>query len=230
MTRSRGGATGIGTPPDSSDGRTLRWQLSVPAPGVVLGVDDHGRPAAVGLLGPEPVRVGVVASLWVGQFLAARLVGVGCELTVVTGRPQRWERLRRWTPDIPVTVVDRISRWPSEGSVAPRALLIDLPDPPSFGLGRAPWSTVVHLPPTSAVPLLGPVAAGAPVPSSWWQGTDVLIAGRDVLRPDGPLRSRIPLTTAARMSAQALAVDSAAGLRVITLRPAAHETVVLDAG
>jgi len=190
--------------------------LRLPGAGLVLGMDRHNTAVAVPVFGPDQCRVGIVGDLGLAQFVALRLLGAACELTVVTGRPQAWAAVRAAAAETPFIVTDRIARWPSEGSRAPRALLVDMPEAPTAGFGRAPWSTVLHL------------ASEAPAASVWWQSTHVVLAAPGSQSSVAALRPRVDVGELDRMRTQEVAAIEGNDVMVFVPLPSAAERNVLD--
>ena len=151
----------------------------LPSTGVVLGVDDRGAPVAFPLLVPGgATRVGVVGrDLDLAALVACRLIGQGCELTVVSDRPGPWRRIAAQAPT-PTVVADRVGAWPPIGRPCLPALIVDVPATPPAEVST-PWSTVVHVSPRF-------------VPDSpWWRSADLVLASgpqaADVLAASEPV-------------------------------------------
>ncbi len=63
--------------------------------GLIMGVNDYGKPVTIGLFRPEPTAVLVVGSLPLAQLVAFRALGIGAQLFVETGRPAAWSHFAR---------------------------------------------------------------------------------------------------------------------------------------
>ncbi|MPQ97022.1 hypothetical protein GB931_03595 [Modestobacter sp. I12A-02628] len=143
---------------------SLESSFGLEAPGIPIGDRPDGRPLRLPLLADEQVRVAVLDLPELLRLMALRLLGAGCELTVVTADPRSWAGVQRAGGNPPVLVTPGLTRWPLEGSVAPRALVVDMPEPPRPEFARHRWTTVVH------------GATRASLRSPWWLGAQVLLA------------------------------------------------------
>ncbi len=63
--------------------------------GLIIGVNDYGRPVAITLFRPEPTAVLAVGGLRLAQLIAFRALGIGAQLFVETGRPAAWSSFAR---------------------------------------------------------------------------------------------------------------------------------------
>lgn len=166
--------------PDISVLPVTRWcapdevalELTLAPAGVFLGTDRAGGPAVLPAVQPRGVRLGVLGALGPAVLLAHRLLGVGCLLTVTTGRSQAWQPLRSRADARRLTIIDQPGRWPAAApgppgtAEGPQVLVVDLSNPPPARLAEAPWSTVVH------------VAHGVPDRSDFWRQIDVVLLAR----------------------------------------------------
>lgn len=63
--------------------------------GVVIGADEEGFPAVLGLNRPSPYEITLVGGLWTAQVLALRTAATGARIVVETGRAPAWASLAR---------------------------------------------------------------------------------------------------------------------------------------
>lgn len=175
----------------------LPFRVQLAPAGLVLGVDTSGMSATFPLLVPtHSTRVGVVGEIGLARLIALRLLAQSCDLTVVTERPDDWQRLATGVPELPFTITHQLRHWPLEGTAAPWALLIDMADPPPTSFARVPWSTVVHLAPAT------------PHGSGWWQSAHVVLTTRTHAREVAALRPRLDAAAIDRLGADdVVAVD-----------------------
>jgi hypothetical protein len=213
--------------PDVAGLPAVRWPgptqvdlvADIPAAGVFLGTDRSGKPAALPILQPRPVRVGMLGAPAVSAVLAYRLLAVGCQLTVITYGTPYWANLYSKVGTGRLAIYDRPRQWPPApagppgSSQPPQVLLLDYPTPPPHWLGEGPWCAVVHasatLPPDSefwgAVDAMLLTSPGYAAAASWrWRHPDAALA--DDLRPgeialadrDGTYPITFPLAQAER--------------------------------
>ncbi|HEV2088088.1 MAG TPA: hypothetical protein VGR21_07235 [Cryptosporangiaceae bacterium] len=69
--------------------------------GLVIGVDQHGKPVVIKLFRPEPTTAFAVGGLRFAQLIAFRALAVGAQIIVQTGRPTAWGTFGRVTADPP---------------------------------------------------------------------------------------------------------------------------------
>jgi hypothetical protein len=218
---------GAGAVPDVAALPSVRWPnpaqidlvADIPAAGLFLGTDRTGRPAALPILQPRTVRVGMLGAPAVSAVLAYRLLAVGCHLTVITYGTPYWANLYAKVGTNRLAMFDRPSQWPivpagpPGSSQPPQVLLLDYPTPPPRWLGEGPWCAVVHasasLPPDSefwgAVDAMLLTSPGYGPAAEWrWRRADAAMA--DELRPgeialadkDGTRPVTFPLAAAER--------------------------------
>lgn len=139
--------------PDQLDSLTL----PVGDDGVVIGEDERGFPAVLGLNRPSAYDITLVGGLWTAQVLALRAAATGARIVVETGRTPAWTGLARAVGDGCV-VLHEVGRVPPPGASAASPVVVvrdcGMRPPP----GRAvpgPWRSVVTL-----LPYLGPAAPG----------------------------------------------------------------------
>jgi hypothetical protein len=136
--------------------------VTVPEAGVVVGTNRDGTPVLLPAVGARPIRIGVLA--FPPLLLAFRLLGVGCEVTVLTAEPRRWvfpvpdRRLhvtaeRSWPVNRPA---------PPGSGAGPQVLISDLPVPPTRQVGDQPWCTVIHCAPRAPA-------------ADFWAGVDAVL-------------------------------------------------------
>ncbi|MGI8868803.1 MAG: hypothetical protein ACR2F6_08125 [Mycobacteriales bacterium] len=184
-----------------------RSEIALSPGGVVLAYrasdqPDPGSPIAVGLIGPRPVRAAVAGEPYLFVLLAARLAWSGVHLTVVTHRRSVWEPALKWIESDRLALGTDAAGWPGPSTPVPRALVVDIPEPPPVrGLDLGPWTSVVH------------VSADLPGRPDWWQAADVLVIGApgygaavQAVRPD---RGDIDAGAVDRVAAPQLAIIGA---------------------
>ncbi|MER7761749.1 hypothetical protein [Streptomyces sp. NPDC097619] len=133
--------------------------LPVGDDGVVIGVDEDGLPAVLGVARPTPYGVTLVGGLWAAQVLALRAAATGVRVAVETGRSPSWAPLARAAGgDQQCVTVHAVGRVPALGSSVAQPVLV-LRDcgasPPRGTVPPRPWQTVLTL-----LPHLGRVAPG----------------------------------------------------------------------
>lgn len=181
----------------------LPFRVQLAPAGLVLGVDRSGMAASFPLLVPtHSTRVGVVGEIGLVRLIALRLLAQSCDLTVVTERPDDWQRLAGGVPELPFAITQQLRRWPLEGTAAPWALLIDMEDPPPTSFVRVPWSTVVHLAPAT------------PHGSGWWQSAHVVLTTRAHAREVAALRPRLDAALIDRLGADDVVAIDQVGVTV----------------
>lgn len=131
--------------------------LPVGGDGVIVGLDEHGGPAVLGLGRAAPLAVALVGGLWTAQVVALRAAATGARVAVETGRPQRWAALAQMAGGGQqcVTLHD-VGRVPPQGPTldSPVLVLRDAgPRPPRTAVPQAPWQSVL-----TVLPYLGPDA------------------------------------------------------------------------
>ncbi|MFI6947935.1 hypothetical protein [Streptomyces sp. NPDC050422] len=132
--------------------------LPVGDDGVVIGVDDAGRPAVLGIIRPTAYDVTLIGGLWTAQVLALRAAATGARIVVETGRAPAWEGLVRAAGDDCGIALHDVGRVPPQGPSAGSPVVV-VRDcgirPPRGRVASGPWQSVVTL-----LPYLSPVAAG----------------------------------------------------------------------
>ncbi|THA30499.1 hypothetical protein E6R18_20280 [Streptomyces sp. A1277] len=132
--------------------------LPVGDDGVVIGVDDEGRPAVLGLNRPSPYDVTLIGGLWTAQVLALRAAATGARIAVETGRSAAWTSLARAAGGSGCVALHEVGRVPPQGASAASPVVV-VRDcgmrPPRGRVAAGPWQSVVTL-----LPYLGPAAPG----------------------------------------------------------------------
>ena len=125
--------------------------------GVVIGVDEHNRPAVLGVNRPTPLDVVLVGGLWMAQVIALRTAATGARVAVETGRPQAWTGLAQAAGGgHQCMTVHEVGRVPPQGaSVASPVLVVRDAGtrPPRGRMAAAPWQSLL-----TVLPYLGPTA------------------------------------------------------------------------
>lgn len=133
--------------------------LPVGDDGVVIGVDDEGRPAVIGINRPTPYDVTLIGGLWTAQVLALRAAATGARIVVETGRAQAWSNLAQAAcGGQPWIALHDVGRVPAQGPTAgsPVVVVRDCGiGPPRGRVVSGPWQSVVTL-----LPYLSPAAPG----------------------------------------------------------------------
>ncbi|MDW8805439.1 hypothetical protein P1P68_11795 [Streptomyces scabiei] len=117
--------------------------------GVVVGVDQQGRPAVLGINRPAPFDVVLIGGLWTAQVLALRAAATGARVAVETGRAQAWMPLvhAMGGGQNGLAVYD-VGRVPPQGASAGTPVLV-VRDcgmrPPRGRVTSAPWQSVLTL-------------------------------------------------------------------------------------
>ncbi|WP_200307280.1 hypothetical protein [Streptomyces adelaidensis] len=125
--------------------------------GVVVGVDQQGQPAVLGVNRPTPFDVVLIGGLWTAQVLALRAAATGARVAVETARAQAWMPLvhAMGGGQNGLAVYD-VGRVPPQGASAGTPVLV-VRDcgmrPPRGRVTSAPWQSVLTL-----LPYLSPVA------------------------------------------------------------------------
>jgi hypothetical protein len=123
--------------------------------GVVVGTDDHGAAAVLGLFRPRAYEVLLVGGVWTAQLLALRAAATGARVVVETARGPVWTPVAQAAgggqPCVTVHPVGRIG--PQGATVAAPVLVVrDCGSRPARGRPAAgPWQTTLTL-----LPFLGP--------------------------------------------------------------------------
>ncbi|MFF4157174.1 hypothetical protein [Streptomyces sp. NPDC001678] len=123
--------------------------LPVGDDGVVIGSDEQGTPAVLGLGRPVPYEVVLVGGAWTAQVIALRAVGTGARVAVETARRQLWTTLAQSANSGQqcVTLHD-VGRMPPQGPSVHSPVLV-VRDcgarPPRGRTGPAPWQSVLTL-------------------------------------------------------------------------------------
>ncbi|MFI1973158.1 hypothetical protein BLA24_22990 [Streptomyces cinnamoneus] len=131
--------------------------LPVGDDGVVIGADEQGVAAVLGLGRPTPFDVVLVGGAWTAQVIALRTVGTGARVAVETGRRQLWTGLAQSANGGQqcVTLHD-VGRVPPQGPSVHSPVLV-VRDcgvrPPRGRVASSPWQSVLTL-----LPYLSPIA------------------------------------------------------------------------
>ncbi|MGW0707029.1 hypothetical protein ACWD4G_13905 [Streptomyces sp. NPDC002643] len=125
--------------------------------GVVVGVNQQGQPAVLGVNRPTPFDVVLIGGLWTAQILALRAAATGARVAVETGRAQAWMPLvHAMGGGQNGLAVHEVGRVPPQGASAGAPVLV-VRDcgmrPPRGRVASAPWQAVLTL-----LPYLSPVA------------------------------------------------------------------------
>ncbi len=125
--------------------------------GVVVGVDQQGRPAVLGVNRPTPFDIVLIGGLWTAQVLALRAAATGARVAVETGRAQAWMPLvHAMGGGQNGLALHDVGRVPPQGASAGTPVLV-VRDcgmrPPRGRVASAPWQAVLTL-----LPYLSPVA------------------------------------------------------------------------
>lgn len=148
------------------DGQWASLAVPVGDDGVVIGVDDEGRPAVLGISRPTPYDVTLVGGLWTAQVLALRAAATGARIVVETGRAPAWTGVARAASGggrtgisahtSPGISLHEVGRVPPQGP-SPGAPVVVVRDcgmrPPRGRVVPGPWQSVVTL-----LPYLSPAA------------------------------------------------------------------------
>ncbi|MEU2249417.1 hypothetical protein [Streptomyces sp. NPDC019224] len=132
--------------------------LPVGDDGVVIGVDEEGFPAVLGLNRPSAYDITLVGGLWTAQVLALRAAATGARIVVETARSHAWASLARATGDSGCVALHEVGRVPQPGASAasPVVVVRDCGMRPPHGRAvPGPWQSVVTL-----LPYLGAAAPG----------------------------------------------------------------------
>ncbi|WP_405900197.1 hypothetical protein OG242_24480 [Streptomyces sp. NBC_00727] len=131
--------------------------LPVGDDGVVIGVDERGFPAVLGLNRPSAYDITLVGGLWTAQVLVLRAAATGVRIVVETGRAPAWAGLARAAGGGCVALHE-VGRVPPPGASAASPVVV-VRDcgmrPPRGRAVPGPWQSVVTL-----LPYLGPAAPG----------------------------------------------------------------------
>ncbi|WP_030657560.1 MULTISPECIES: hypothetical protein [Streptomyces] len=125
--------------------------------GVVVGVNNEGQPAILGVNRPTPYDIVLIGGLWTAQVLALRSAATGARVAVETGRPQAWMQMvhAMGGGQNGLSVYD-VGRVPPQGASAGTPVLV-VRDcgmrPPRGRVVSGPWQSVLTL-----LPYLSPVA------------------------------------------------------------------------
>ncbi|MEU2024763.1 hypothetical protein ABZ565_21865 [Streptomyces sp. NPDC016469] len=194
--------------------------------GVVIGVDEEGFPAVLGLNRPSPYDITLVGGLWTAQVLALRAAATGARIAVETGRAHAWASLARAAGGSGCIALHEVGRVPPLGPSAASPVVVvrdrGMRPPP----GRAvsgPWQSVLTL-----LPYLGP-AASASVEKASLVGVQRVSpdeaeeAGRLLRLPAGAVRALPTLADGATLWC------TRRGSRLVTTRATDAETGLLGA-
>ncbi|MEU6176206.1 hypothetical protein ABZ832_30395 [Streptantibioticus parmotrematis] len=131
--------------------------LPVGDDGVVIGVDNTGRPAVLGVNRPTPLDVVLIGGIWTAQVIALRTAATGARVAVETARPQLWTPLAQAAGGgQPCVTVYDVGRVPPQGASVGSPVLVVRDAgvrPPRGRVAAAPWQSVLTL-----LPYLGPTA------------------------------------------------------------------------
>ncbi|KOV72819.1 MULTISPECIES: hypothetical protein [unclassified Streptomyces] len=125
--------------------------------GVVVGVNNEGQPAILGVNRPTPYDIVLIGGLWTAQVIALRSAATGARVAVETGRPQAWMQMvhAMGGGQNGLSVYD-VGRVPPQGASAGTPVLV-VRDcgmrPPRGRVVSGPWQSVLTL-----LPYLSPVA------------------------------------------------------------------------
>jgi hypothetical protein len=127
--------------------------LTVPAAGVVLGLDPARQPVVLALFRRRATAVSLVAGLHLGQVLALRAAAVGARVIIETARPDRWDPvvLHSGLDSTQLTLREpgRVAGDPAWPKPAPTGPLLVIRDcgarPPYTPVPYGPWVAVVTL-------------------------------------------------------------------------------------
>ncbi|ALO96501.1 hypothetical protein SHL15_5433 [Streptomyces hygroscopicus subsp. limoneus] len=125
--------------------------------GVVVGVNNEGQPAILGVNRPTPYDIVLIGGLWTAQVMALRSAATGARVAVETGRPQAWMQMvhAMGGGQNGLSVYD-VGRVPPQGASAGTPVLV-VRDcgmrPPRGRVVSGPWQSVLTL-----LPYLSPVA------------------------------------------------------------------------
>ncbi len=151
--------------------------------GVVIGTDQHRRPAVLGLFRPRPVDSALVAGSYLAQLIALRAVATGARVVIETARPELWTALaQNASGGLEVIRLVPVRRVGPLGAtaVSPVLLIRDCgARPPRLAAPKTPWQTTLTL-----LPFLDPGYAGQLV------GAD-LVALQRVSPQEAQLVSRV---------------------------------------
>ncbi|MFE7839968.1 hypothetical protein ACFU53_29110 [Streptomyces sp. NPDC057474] len=137
--------------------QTGALSLPIGDDGVVVGVNQQGRPAVLGVNRPTPFDIVLIGGLWTAQVLALRTAATGARVAVETARAQAWMPLvhAMGGGQNGLAVYD-VGRVPPQGASAGTPVLV-VRDcgmrPPRGRVTSAPWQSVLTL-----LPYLSPVA------------------------------------------------------------------------
>ena len=112
--------------------------------GLVLGLNRDGAPVVVRLFRPEPTRAALIGGLPCAETLVLRAVATGAEVTVLSGRPYRWEPFRRGlssAEQFALITPGRIVDPPPATPGRPQLLVVDVGPVGTTGIPvvEAPW-------------------------------------------------------------------------------------------
>ncbi|WP_225811711.1 hypothetical protein [Streptomyces spinosus] len=125
--------------------------------GVVVGVNNEGQPAILGVNRPTPYDIVLIGGLWTAQVMALRSAATGARVAVETGRPQAWmQMVHAMGGGQNGLSVYEVGRVPPQGASAGTPVLV-VRDcgmrPPRGRVVSGPWQSVLTL-----LPYLSPVA------------------------------------------------------------------------
>ncbi|MCX4446480.1 hypothetical protein ACIOEZ_33630 [Streptomyces sp. NPDC087866] len=132
--------------------------LPVGDDGVVIGVDEEGFPAVLGLNRPSPYDIVLVGGLWTAQVFALRAVATGARVVVETGRAHAWRNVARAAGGSACVALHEVGSVRPHGASAasPVVVVRDCGMRPPHGRAvSGPWQSVLTL-----LPYLGPAAPG----------------------------------------------------------------------
>ncbi len=117
--------------------------------GVVVGVNNEGQPAILGVNRPTPYDIVLIGGLWTAQVMALRSAATGARVAVETGRPQAWMQMvhAMGGGQNGLSVYD-VGRVPPQGASAGTPVLV-VRDcgmrPPRGRVVSGPWQSVLTL-------------------------------------------------------------------------------------
>ena len=117
--------------------------------GVVIGEDDRGAPAVLGLFRPTAYRIVLIGGLWTAQLLALRAAATGARVAVETGRGPVWTPVARAAGGPPPGVTVHPVGGTGARGASPTAPLLTVRDcgsrPARSRLSPGPWQATLTL-------------------------------------------------------------------------------------
>jgi len=169
--------------------------LPVGDDGVVIGEDDRGDPAVLGLFRPKAYRIVLIGGLWTAQLLALRAAATGARVAVETGRGPVWTPVARAAGGPPPGITVHPVGGPGPRRASQTAPVLAVRDcgsrPARSRLSPGPWEATLTLLPflePESEPLL---AAADLVGVQRLSPQEAALAGR-VLRLPGAAVAALP--------------------------------------